>query len=134
MEKIQVIKHRDILFNELHEDCEQARTAAMSLADVPGVVQAQVISSNALRVSYNLLELSLEQIEVGLQEAGFHLSNTLLSKLRRALHYYLEDTRRANVGCGKGESNCTRKVFIERYKHIRHGCRDDRPEQWRRYL
>lgn len=134
MEDIDSIKHREIVFDTLHPDCEQARTAALSLADVDGVQQVQVISPMALRVTYDLLVVSLEQIEEALDTAGFHLSGKLFYRLRRALCYYSEATQRANAGCANGESNCTRKVFIQRYRQMNHGCRDNRPEYWRRYL
>jgi len=128
------IKHREIVFDPMHPDCDQAQTAALSLADVPGISQVQVISPTALRVSYDLASISLVQIDEALDEAGFHLSNKLFCKLRRALYYFTEENQRANAGCPRGESNCTRKVFIQRYKRLDHGCRDHRPEHWRKYL
>lgn len=106
----------------------------MRLADVEGVEQVQVISPEALGISYDLLSISLIQIETALEDAGFHLSNKLIYKLRRALYYYTEETQRANAGCPRGESNCTRQVFIQRYQQIKHGCRDNRPDHWRKYL
>ena len=134
MEAVDFIKHREIVFDPLHPDCDQAQTATLSLADVAGVQQVQVISPTALRVTYDLLSISLQQIDEALDEAGFHLSGKLVCKLRRALYYYTEETQRANAGCPHGESNCTRKVFIARYRQLNHGCRDNRPEHWRKYL
>jgi len=127
-------KHREIVFDPMHPNCDQAQAAALRLADVPGLGQVQIISSIALKISYDLRRISLRQIEEALDAAGFHLSNKLIYKLRRALWYYSEETQRANAGCPRGESNCTRKVFIERYKSVNHGCRDERPEHWRKYL
>jgi hypothetical protein len=128
------IKHREIVFDSNHPDPQQGKTAALRLPDVPGVLDVQVISDTAIKVSYHLLDIDLQQIENGLVDAGFHLSGKLIYKLKRALYYYTEETERANKGCCKTDPNCTRKVFIERYKQIRHGCRDDRPDHWRRYL
>ena len=93
------IKHREIVFDPMHPDCDQAQTAALSLADVPGISQVQVISPTALRVSYDLASISLMQIDEALDEAGFHLSNKLFCKLRRALYYFTEENQRANAGC-----------------------------------
>ena len=134
MEDHDSIKHREIVFETLHPDCDQARTAALRLADVEGIEEVQVISPTALRVTYDLLSVSLEQIEEALDAAGFHLCGKLLHRLRRALYYYSEETQRANAGCAKGESNCTREVFIQRYRRMDHGCRDNRPGHWRKYL
>ena len=130
----ELIKHRDIYFVELHPDPNQAQTAALLLADVEGVIQVTPIKPHHLRVSYHLLELSLEQIEKGLQETGLHIDNRLLYRLKRALHYYTEEIQRANLGCPHGNSNCTRRIFAGRHRLLDHNCRDPRPEHWRKYL
>ena len=131
---IELIKHREIAFAELHPDRAQAHTAALALTDVPGVIKAQPVSATLLHISYHVLEISLEQIESALTEAGFHLSSRLIWKMKRALFYYTEETQRANNGCTRGSRNCTQRIFINSYARHEHGCRDHRPEHWRRYL
>jgi hypothetical protein len=128
------IKHREITFRDLHPDPNQARTAALFLADVEGVIHTEPVSPLLLRVSYDLLQVTLEQVEEAIEEIGLHIDDSLLFRIRRALHYYSEETQRANLGCSRGESNCTQKVFAVRYRALDHGCRDHRPEHWRRYL
>ena len=127
-------KVREIVFSTLHPDEDQAGSAVALLADVAGIHNAQAISPSTLEVAYHLLEITLEEIESLLTSGGFHLDNGLVYKLRRALHHYTEETQRANLGCAKGEANCTQKVFINRYFQRDHGCQDDRPEHQRRYL
>ena len=134
MDTVDFVKYREIVFDSLQPDGDQAPTAALSLSGVDGIEQVQVIDCWALGVRYDLLLISLEQIEDALTEAGFHLSNRLIHKLRRSLYYYTEETQRANAGCPRGESNCTREIFIQRYRRLDHGCRDHRPEHWRKYL
>ena len=128
------IKHREIAFRELHPNANQAQTAAGFLADVDGVLASEPASPTLLRVRYDVLAVTLKEIEDALRELGLHLDNRLMLRLKRALCYYTEETLRANCGCPDGPSNCTRKVFATRYQHMEHGCRDQRPEHWRRYL
>ena len=128
------IKHRLIPFSELHPDENQAQTAAMFLADLAGILRAEPISALALRVSYDVLETTLLEIEEAIHEIGLHLDRNLMYRLKSALCHYTEETQRANCGCPRGESNCTRKVFASRYEKRDHTCRDHRPECWRRYL
>jgi hypothetical protein len=128
------IKHRQILFDALHPDPNQARQAALFVADVPGVLRAEAHGPLLLAISYDLLMITLQEVEEALRELGLHLDNNLMMRLKRALYYYTEDTIRANCGCPRGESNCTKKVFAKRYQTLDHGCRDHRPEHWRRYL
>jgi len=128
------VKHRLIPFSELHPDKNQARTAATFLADVEGILRAEPISPIALRVSYDVLQTTLLQIEETIHDIGLHLDRNLMYRLMSALWHYTEETQRANCGCPRGESNCTRKIFAQRYERRDHTCRDHKPEHWRRYL
>jgi hypothetical protein len=128
------IKHREIAFRELHPNANQAQTAAGFLADVDGVLASEPASPTLLRVRYDVLAVTLKEMEDALRELGLHLDNRLMLRLKRALCYYTEETLRANCGCPDGPSNCTKKIFATRYQHMEHGCRDQRPEHWRRYL
>ena len=128
------IKHRLIPFSELHPDKNQARTAALFLADLEGILRAEPISALALSVNYDVLQTTLLEIEDAIHKIGLHLDRNLMYRLKSALCHYTEETQRANCGCPRGESNCTRKVFVQRYEKLDHTCRDHRPEHWRRYL
>jgi len=128
------IKQREIAFQAIHPNPHQADTAARFLNDVDGILDVRPLSPTQLRIRYDVLKTSLHEIESALIELGLHLDNRLFYRLRRALHHYTEETVRANCGCLNCESNCTKKLFAKRYELIEHGCRDDRPEHWRRYL
>ncbi len=129
-----LLKHREIAFSKLHPDPNQAQTATLLLSDLDGVNHVHFVSPTFMRISYNVLNITLEQIEDILRELGFHLDNRLIYRMKRSLYIYTEDTQRANHGCLKGDKNCTQKVFIKRYQAIKHGCRDQRPAHWRKYL
>jgi len=129
-----LFKQREIAFCTLHPDPDQAGSAATVLVEIEGVHQVEPIDPGTLQVSYHLLAICLAEIELLLEHNGFHLDNRLKHKIRRALCHYTEETQRANLGCAKGEANCTQKVFANRYRKREHGCQDERPEHWRRYL
>ncbi|KXX64522.1 hypothetical protein [Marichromatium gracile] len=128
------IKEREIPFQELHPNPDQAATAAAFLAEVEGVLATEALSPCLLRVRYDVLQLTLQEIDEALGELGLHLDNSLLPKVRRALYHYTEETQRANLGYPRCKGNCLKQVFAKRYAQIEHGCRDQRPEHWRRYL
>jgi len=127
------LKHRELSFCPLHPDPHQARTVMLLLSDVPGIVHLELLGSHRLRVGYDIRALNLRVIEEVLIEIGFHLDNSLLVKVKRALYHYTEEVQLQNLGCERGESNCTQKIFVNWYQQRRHGCRDERPEHWRRY-
>jgi hypothetical protein len=127
-----LIKHREILFQAVHADREQARSAARLLREVEGILEVAAPSATRLELTYDLAQVCLRDIESALEEVGFHLDNSLLSKVRRAVWGYAEDAQRANLGCDDPR-NCSRRIFVDAYRHHAHGCRDDRPEHLRLY-
>lgn len=129
-----LIKHRQINFCTLHPT-NQAQNAILVLSDIHGVENINLATPYQIAISYNIRHLTLEMIEEAMLEIGFHLDNSLLFKLKRALHYYTEGVQRHNLGLAqKPNRNTTQQVFINRYQRLQHGCRDDRPEHWRKYL
>jgi len=127
-------KQREIAFCSLHPDSDQAGTAAAFLGDLEGIDAVERLSETSVRVSYQINHVCLDDIESLLVDRGFHLDNSIMQRMRRALINYTEETQRINMGCAQGESNCTTKVFINRYRKRDHGCQDERPKHWRRYL
>jgi hypothetical protein len=131
----ELLRHREIRFGRLHPEPHPAQSAAVMLRDLPGMEQVTVVDEQCIRVSYYLSHLSLQLIEGALEELGFHLDGSLLTKLKRALFYYTEENQRAALcDCAQGKGNCTDQVFVNRYERLKHGCRDDRPQHWREYL
>lgn len=128
------IKQRDIIFQSVHQDENQAHTAGQMLSDIQGIHHVEAITQLHLIIRYDLRLFTLTDIEDLLNTVGFHLDNNLLVKIKRALYSYTEETERANMGYIQGQSNNTREVFINRYKQLPHGCRDKRPHHWRNYL
>jgi hypothetical protein len=128
------IKLRQINFRDLHPERDDARTAAGFLKAVDGVLSIEPVSRVLLNLSYDLSQTCLQEIEEALDELGLHLDNSIMFRIKRALYYYTESTFRENCDCKRGDSNCTKRVFATRYRALEHGCRDQRPEHWRRYL
>jgi len=127
------IKHREILFAEPYDQNEPpSQLAMLLLVDAPGIIHLHPVSDTQLHISYDLRMVTLEIIESGLNEVGFHLENSLLCKLRRALCHFTEETQCLNMGYHP-DSKTTRDIYIDRYLRNPHGCRDTRPEHWREY-
>ena len=130
------VKHREIGFCDPHPDPQQAQTALLLLADVEGVVHAAIPdrACNSIHVSYDLSRISLCVVEALLTELGFHLDNGLLAKFKRALYYYTEENEMGSLLIQDDQDHSTRDIFMRCYRCKIHGCRDGRPEYWRKYL
>lgn len=131
-----LIKHREIGFRGPHPDPYQARSAMLLLSDVEGVHNVTLLDERRIAISYDIRVLTFLELEEALQDVGFHLDQNLVYKLRRALYQYTEATQRANLGLEPQacNGNCAQKVFVQHYRTRAHGCRDDRPAYWRKYL
>ncbi len=130
------IKHREIAFRDILPGQQQALDALLALNDIDGMLDICLADSscNAIRVSYDLRQIDLYTLEALLFELGFHLDNSLLTRLKRALYYYTEGIELENISTGRDQDQSTRDIFMHCYLNHRHGCRDSRPEHWRRYL
>ncbi|MFW2373011.1 MAG: hypothetical protein ACN4GM_07805 [Gammaproteobacteria bacterium] len=133
MNQNDLIKRREIRFCRLHPDPEQARSALLLLSDADGIIDTQYVDELSLLVSYDLRSLTLQAIEEVLATLGYHLDGSLITRMKRALYAYSEETQRANMESAVETDNTT-TVFIKRYTNNYHGCRDTRPVHWRKYL
>ena len=126
-------KQREILFDSLHPDPNQAHSATQAIRELNGIDQVDVLSPTRIVVRYQLSQVTLADIEFVLRELGYHLDGSLMSKMKRALYAYTEETERANQGYTSSQQS-TRDLFIKQYQKRPHGCRDPRPAYWRGYL
>ena len=106
------------------------------LADIEGIISVSIPdpSQNTIHVSYDLSLICLRVVEALLFELGFHLDNSLITKLKRALYYYTEQNEMDTLVIKTGQEQNTRDIFMRSYRCKTHGCRDERPEYWRKYL
>jgi len=132
-EEEELVKRRELRFCHLHPDPNQARSALLLLSDAEGVINISLANELCLYISYDVRHLTLEAIENVLVRLGYHLDSRLLYRMKRALYNYSEETQRANLGMLENTDNTT-QVFVKRYTSNYHGCRDKRPDHWRKYL
>lgn len=132
-EEEELIKRRELRFCHLHPDPNQARSALLLLSDAIGVIDIKPMDELCLYITYDVRHLTLDAIENVLIRLGYHMDNRLLVRMKRALYSYSEETQRANLGVSDNTDNTT-QVFVKRYSTNYHGCRDKRPEHWRKYL
>ena len=127
-----LIRHREIRFCRIDPNGAHAHHASLLLSGVEGIHHAQPIEPHLMHVRYDISVVSLKIIEDALIELGYPLDNSLLSKLKRALYYYSEETQQVNMGM-EGGCCAGKQLFINHYHRRSHGCRDPRPEHWRNY-
>lgn len=123
-------KNREIVFHALPPG--QAERALTLLEGLEGLQVTLGADRYRLLVSYQVCEYTLEGLETALASQGFHLDNSLLGKLKRALAYFCESVQRRNVVADEPDIK-SQQAFVRVYEQHLHGDRDDTPEEWRGY-
>ncbi len=126
-----VHKEREIRFAAMPPG--QTARALAALRMLKGLIVSEADRPQALVVRYSVLDYSLEAIEDALRDAGFHLDNTLYSKLVRALVYFCEETQRHNLESPERLIKKSNEVYIKVYDQHPHGDHDDTPVELREY-
>jgi hypothetical protein len=123
-------KDREIVFHALPEG--QVERALTLLEGMDGLTALAGGEANHLRVRYSVCEYTLEGLELALSNQGFHLDNSLLCKLKRALAYFCESVQRRNIAANEPDIK-SQQAFVKVYERHLHGDRDETPEGWRDY-
>lgn len=123
-------KIREIAFHALPPG--QAERARALLHGLDGIEAHLAEPPTVLIVRYNVMHYTLDGLEAALIAQGFHLDNSLLQKLKRALARFCETVQRENVAINAPEVK-SQKVFARVYEQQLHGDKDETPEEWRSY-
>ncbi len=124
-------KVREICFSALPPN--QAEPAMHLLAGLESLdVKLSTLHRDAVSIAYNVLDYTLEGLEEALVAQGFHLDNSLLQKIKRALVYYSESIQRENLKLPE-RTEKAQQIFVQVYDHHSHGDHDDTPVEWREY-
>jgi hypothetical protein len=125
-------KHREILFSKFPPG--QVPEAADDLKLLEEVDAAPKVETRTVAVDYELQQHTLQELEAHLEDKGYHLDNTLMSKLTRALIHYVEDTQLHNLGAPeKNHKLPPQEAYVRAWEHHSHGDHDDTPPEWREY-
>jgi len=123
-------KNREIVFHAL--PVGQVERALILLEGMEGLTVMAGTETNQLLVRYHVCEYTLEGLETALASQGFHLDNSLLSKLKRSLAYFCESVQRRNVAANEPDIK-SQQAFMKVYERHLHGDSDETPEEWRGY-
>lgn len=123
-------KKREIMFSAM--PTQQAKAALALLDGMQDLNVEMGHHAYSIVVHYDICHYTLEKIESALLAQGFHLDNSILQKLRRALVYFCERNQRDNLSVPPPQQKFA-KPFVEAFQHHPHGDQDDTPEEWRSY-
>ena len=124
-------KKREILFSKFPPG--QPPEAADDLRRLE-VIEAQARENNrSLDVTYDLTQHTLRELDEHLVDKGYHLDNTLLTKLHHALTNYKQDTQLHNIDAPEKRLKRSQEAYVKAWENHPHGDHDDTPPEWREY-
>ena len=117
-------KNREILFAKFPPG--QVPEAADDLQRIDEVDVQPKFEKRAVGVSYDVSVHTLRELDEHLIDRGYHLDNTLMSKLTRALVYYVEDTQLHNMAAPeKRLKRSSQEAYVKAWEHHPHGDHRD---------
>ncbi|HRE18952.1 MAG TPA: hypothetical protein PLW86_18100 [Rhodocyclaceae bacterium] len=125
-------KERNILFAKFPPG--QVREASDFLSRVDQLEVEQREQARVVGVAYDLHHHSLQELEGTLEDKGYHLDNTLMSKMMRALIYYVEETQLHNLDAPyRRLKHSQSEAYTHAWERHPHGDHDDTSPAWREY-
>ena len=103
-----------------------------ALSELPGITEVESHGGRLL-VRYDLRETNPAVIVELIEARGGVLSLTRRERLRLRARCYREAVHREDLNNEIGWDSFVREIYVSRYRHRRHGRRDDRPRHWRQY-
>lgn len=124
-------KQREILFAKFPPG--QVPEASDHLAAKEELEVEPHVEKRTVAVGYELTHYTLGDLEEELVEQGYHLDNTLFSKLTRALIHYVEETQLHNLEAPETRLKRSDEAYVRAWEQHPHGDHDDTPPEWREY-
>lgn len=125
-------KQREILFD--HARPGQIEQARQLLSGLEGLGVEPCHRPHALTVSYEITDYTLQSLETALIRQGFHLDNTLVHQLARAVTYFCEDTQLRNLRQPERLIKKSNEIYSKAWDRHPHGDHDDTPPELRHEL
>lgn len=124
-------KHRELRFGKFPPG--QAEKALALLSGLDGLVVQPSTRANTVQVEYEVTDYTFQGLESALADQGFHLDNTVYSKILRAIVYYCEDTQLCNLRSPERLIKKSSEVYVKAWDHHLHGDHDETPPELREY-
>jgi hypothetical protein len=86
-----------------------------------------------LEIHYDLRLIRLSDLVAKLADIGLLPDTGILQRVRLASWAVCEDIQWLNRDFDMSFDTVVREIYMSRYRHRRHGRRDDRPQHWRKY-
>lgn len=111
----------------------QVEAALRWLGQQPHLNATPARYDDSIFLVYDLAHYSLRQIELMLEEQEFVLDDSLISRLKRAMTHFCEETRRRNAAAPQRLIKQSNQVYVKAWEHHPHGDHDDTPPELREY-
>lgn len=124
-----MIKNIQLVISGDDADLARVRSKLLELAGVGEVILEGAI----VRVAYDLCDTTCAQVVDQIEGLGLMPVLNVWQRLCLRLRCYREAILKQELNNDIGWDSFVREIYVSRYRHRRHGRRDDRPRHWRQY-
>jgi hypothetical protein len=110
---------------------EHVEEARKLLAGLEGMEIDDGMAPYSLSIWYEISDYSLEGLEAALVRQGFHLDQSVYSKLMRTVVYFCEETQMRNMRVPERLIKKSHEVYSKAWEHHPHGDHDETPPELR---
>jgi hypothetical protein len=122
-------KTRQLRFDARHPG--EVGRAVNLLSGLPGMLVAPGETALSLSISYDLGEYTLEGLEAGLVAQEFHLDNSIIRRIQRALTHFSEETQLRNMRVPERLIKKSQQIYSKAWDKHLHGDHDNTPPDLR---
>lgn len=123
------LKHREIKFD--HVRPEQMEEARLLLSAIPELDVEPGHAEHSLYVGYDIHHHTLQGLETTLIRSGFHLDNSVIHQMGRAVIYFCEETQLRNLQQPERLIKQSHEVYSKVWEQRPHGDHDETPPDLR---
>jgi hypothetical protein len=102
------------------------------LGGLPGIEDAN-INNRSLRVVYDPIRTDTATIIDAINSSDVQVETGFFQRILLWLRCYREAIIEEESNNDSGWDSFVREIYVSRYRHRRHGRRDDRARHWRQY-
>ncbi|MFT4581357.1 MAG: hypothetical protein ACI915_000303 [Gammaproteobacteria bacterium] len=110
----------------------QRKTLAASLRGLPGIEDTD-FDDLRLRVVYDPIQTNTATIIDAINASNVRVEAGVFQRISLWLRCYREAIIEEESSNDIGWDSFVREIYVSRYRHRRHGRRDDRARHWRQY-
>jgi hypothetical protein len=112
---------------------DAAKSAAKSCLFTVSGVQDVRLADGVLHIAYDVPKTNASHLLALVESCGLEFGSNIYQRIGLWIRRYQDAIIEQETNNETGWDSFIREIYVSRYRHQRHGRRDDRAQHWRQY-